>query len=54
MQYKLLMGKKLERFLARHIDMNDKIVEKLELLCKNPYNNTLDIQPLKGKMGIID
>lgn len=46
--YIVELSKSAEKFLAKHNTISDRILEKLRILEQNPYNNTLDIQPLQG------
>lgn len=48
MKYSLKYSKDAKKFLQKHKDIAPKIVEKLEILAQNPYDNTLDIAKLKG------
>ena len=49
--YRLFMSKKLEKFLAKHNEINDRILTKLKILKQNPKDESLDIKPLKAKEG---
>lgn len=48
MAYKLKTSKVIDKFLDKHKDLAPKIIEKLEILAKNPYENSLDIAKLIG------
>lgn len=48
MSYDLEYSKSAKKFLASHKDVGVRIVQKLDILKQNPYDNTLDIQPLQG------
>lgn len=48
MNYALEYSKGVEKFLKKHRDIAPKIIEKLEELAQNPYENTLDISKLQG------
>ncbi|RDU65283.1 type II toxin-antitoxin system mRNA interferase toxin, RelE/StbE family [Helicobacter didelphidarum] len=47
MKYELEYSKELRKFLTKHSDISGRILEKLETLALNPYENSLDIKPLK-------
>ncbi len=48
MKYGLTMHQNVRKFLRKHTDIAPKIVEKLEILAQNPYDNTLDIAKLQS------
>lgn len=49
MKYTIDMHKKVRKFLHKHRgECSNKIVEKLEILAQNPYENNLDIAKLEG------
>ena len=48
MVYKLETSKVVDKFLAKHKDMRQRVLQKLEILAQNPYQNTLDIAKLDG------
>lgn len=47
--YKIQMSKIVDNFLAKHSDIRQRVLDKLEILAQNPYKNTLDIQKLQGR-----
>ena len=51
MVYKLKTSKIIDKFLEKHKDIRLKVIEKLEILAKDPYHNTLDIVKLSGYEG---
>lgn len=48
MVYGLKYDKDVKKFLQKHKDLAPKIIEKLEILAQNPYENSLDIAKLIG------
>ena len=42
-------SKDLRKFLLKHRDLAPKIINALEQIAQNPYDNTQDIQKLQGK-----
>ena len=48
MVYRLETGKAIDKFLAKHKDMRQRVLDKLEILAQNPYQNALDIAKLEG------
>lgn len=49
MNYEVRTSKEFEKFLSKHKDLAPKILNILELLAKDPYENTLDIKKIQGK-----
>jgi len=49
MKYELAYSKSVKKFLLKHRDISDVVLQKLEQISQNPHNNTLDIKPLKGQ-----
>lgn len=47
--YKIQASKIVDNFLAKHSDIRQRVLDKLEILAQNPYKNTLDIQKLQGR-----
>ena len=47
--YKIQTSKIVDNFLAKHSDIRQRVLDKLEILAQNPYKNTLDIQKLQGR-----
>lgn len=47
--YKIQTSKIVDNFLAKHNDIRQRVLDKLEILAQNPYKNTLDIQKLQGR-----
>ena len=48
MAYKLQTHKSVDKFLAKHKEMRQRVLNKLEILAQNPYQNALDIARLEG------
>ena len=48
MKYGLKYGKVVTKFLKKHKDLAPKVLDKLEILAQNPYQNALDIAKLEG------
>ena len=48
MKYGLKYGKAVTKFLKKHNEVAPRVLEKLEILAQNPYQNTLDIAKLDG------
>ena len=48
MAYRLETSKVVDKFLDKHKDMRQRVLQKLEILAQNPYQNTLDIAKLDG------
>ncbi|WP_104722582.1 type II toxin-antitoxin system RelE family toxin [Helicobacter mesocricetorum] len=42
-------SKEVDKFLDKHRDLAPKIINALEQIAQNPYNNTQDTQKLQGK-----
>lgn len=49
MSYEVQTSKEFDKFLAKHKTLAPKILNALENLAQNPYENTLDIKKLQGK-----
>lgn len=49
MSYTLQYSKDLLKFLKKHGDISAKILEKLELIAKNPFDNPCNIVKLQGE-----
>lgn len=49
MNCKLEYGKDLLKFLQKHQELAPKVVEKLEIIAQNPYDNPCDIAKLQGQ-----
>ena len=47
--YKIQTSKIVDNFLAKHSDIRQRVLDKLEILAQNPHKNTLDIQKLQGR-----
>jgi len=48
--YRIDITKKVKKFIAkRDKSIQIKIISAFEILSQDPYNNTLDTKPLKGK-----
>ena len=48
MIYNLRISKDLDKFLNKHRDIAPKIIECLDKISQNPFDNELDIRPLVG------
>ena len=48
MVYRLETSKAVDKFLDKHSDIRRKVLEKLEILAQNPYDNALDIAKLQS------
>ena len=48
MAYRLQTHKSVDKFLAKHKNMRQSVLDKLEILAQNPYQNALDIAKLEG------
>lgn len=49
MGYKLKYHKNFTKFLDKHGEIREKVLQSFELIAQNPYENTLDIAKLKGE-----
>lgn len=46
--YQIKTSKSVDNFLAKHHDIRQRVLDKLEILAQNPYENTLDTKKLQG------
>ena len=49
MSYRIQYHKNFLKFLMKHQDIQQKVVESFEIIAQNPYQNALDIVKLKGE-----
>lgn len=49
MKYEVRTSKDFDKFLAKHRNLASKILNALEILAQNPYENTLDIKKIQTK-----
>lgn len=49
MKYEVRTSKDFDKFLAKHRNLAPKILNALEILAQNPYENTLDIKKIQAK-----
>lgn len=49
MKYEVQISKEFDKFLAKHRNLVPKILNALEILAQNPYENTLDIKKIQTK-----
>ncbi|ARE81381.1 type II toxin-antitoxin system RelE family toxin [Campylobacter helveticus] len=49
MKYEVRTSKEFDKFLAKHNNLAPKILNTLEILAQNPYENAFDIKKLQGK-----
>ena len=49
MAYKVKTSKSFDKFLAKHSDIRNKVLQSFETITQNPYQNNLDISKLKGE-----
>ena len=49
MSYRLKYHKNFTKFLDKHSDIREKVLQSFELIAQNPYENNLDIAKLKGE-----
>lgn len=49
MKYEVQTSKEFDKFLDKHRTLVPKILNTLESLAQNPYENTLDIKKIQGK-----
>ena len=49
MSYRIQYHKDFLKFLMKHQDIQQRVVESFEIIAQNPYQNALDIVKLKGE-----